>query len=103
MMIHSRYGLPYSVIPSATADCQLHGGSNAQLAQGDWIMKQPNVREINAHLFGGSRYCYVDLPDGRRLRISRARTRKGVVEGRVIVGSERDWEAIPAGSHVELN
>lgn len=63
----------------------------------------PTVREINAHLASYSAYCYVDLPDGRRLRISRARTRKGVVEGRVIIGSEKTWEAIRAGSSVELS
>lgn len=65
--------------------------------------KRPTVREINAHLWGGSAYCYVDLPDGRRLRISRARTRKGVVEGRVILGSEKDWEVIPFGAIVDLS
>lgn len=64
---------------------------------------QPTVRKINSHLFGGSHYCYIDLPDGRRLRISRARTRKGVVEGRVILGSEKDWETIPADAAVELS
>ena len=32
-----------------------------------------------------------------------ARTRKGVMEGRVIVGSERDWEPMPVGSRVELS
>ena len=66
-------------------------------------MKQPTVREINAHVFAGTAYCYVNLPDGRRLRISRARTHKGVVEGRVILGSERDWEPIPADAVVELS
>jgi hypothetical protein len=66
-------------------------------------MKQPTVRQINAHTFAGSGSCYVDLPDGRRLRIARARTRKGVIEGRVIIGSARDWEVIPAGSQIELS
>jgi hypothetical protein len=65
-------------------------------------MKSPSVRRINAHLFGGSGYCYVDLPDGWRIRISRARSRKGVVEGRVILGSEKKWEVIPANAVVEL-
>jgi hypothetical protein len=66
-------------------------------------MPMPTVREINAHLATMRGYCYVDLPDGRRIRISRARTRKGVVEGRIILGSPKAWEAIPAGSHVELS
>ncbi len=66
-------------------------------------MKTPSVREINEHLFGGSRYCYVNLPDGRRLRISRARTRKGVLEGRIVLGSDKEWETIPEGSKVELS
>lgn len=61
------------------------------------------MRKINAHVWCGQAYCYVDLPDGRRLRIARARTRKGVVEGRVILGSERDWEPIPADAVVELS
>lgn len=64
--------------------------------------RQPTVREINSHLASCSSYCYVDLPDGRRLRISRARSVKGVVEGRVILGSPRIWEVIPEGSRVEL-
>lgn len=64
---------------------------------------KPTVREINSHLASYSAYCYVDLPDGRRLRISRARTRKGVVEGRVILGSPNDWEPIPAESRVDLS
>lgn len=72
--------------------------------------QQPTVRQINAHLFGGSAYCYVDMPDGSRLRISRARTRYGVVEGRVICWSHRasiheasDWAVIPADAVVELS
>jgi hypothetical protein len=40
------------------------------------MSKQPTIREINAHLASHSAYCYVGLPDGRRIRISRARTRK---------------------------
>lgn len=61
------------------------------------------VRAINAHLASMTTYCYVNLPGGQRLRISRAMTRQGVVVGRVICGSEKDWEAIPAGSVVELS
>lgn len=67
------------------------------------MKKQATVREINAHVWCGQAYCYVSLPDGRRLRISRARTRKGVVEGRVICGSEKDWEVIPSDAVVELS
>lgn len=66
-------------------------------------MPMPSVRKINAHLWAATGYCYIDLPDGRRIRISRARTRKGVVEGRIINGSKKTWEVIPAGSHVELS
>jgi hypothetical protein len=66
-------------------------------------IKQPTVRKINDHLWCGQHYCYVDLPDGRRLRISRARTRKGVLEGRVIIGSEKDWEVIPPTARIELS
>lgn len=71
---------------------------------GWWLeMKQPTVRQINGHLASCSSYCYVDLPDGRRLRISRARSRRGVVEGPIILGSEKDWEVIPADAVVELS
>ena len=67
------------------------------------VPKQPTVREINAHLASSTSYCYVDLPNGGRLRISRARTRKGVVEGRVILGSPKAWEVIPANAIIELS
>lgn len=67
------------------------------------MKQQPTVRQINSRLFCGSHYCYINLPDGRRIRISRARTRKGVVEGRIILGSEREWEPIPADATVELS
>ena len=67
------------------------------------VPKQPTVREINAHLASMTGYCYVDLPDGGRLRISRARTRKGVVEGRVILGSSKDWAVVPANAIIELS
>lgn len=60
------------------------------------------VREINGHLWAGAGSCYVDLPDGRRIRVSRVRTRRGMVEGRVITGSSRVWEEIPADAEVEL-
>ena len=63
---------------------------------------QPTVRQINAHVFAGTGSCYIDLPDGRRFRISRARTRAGVIEGKVIMGSDKDWETIPAASYIEL-
>ena len=63
---------------------------------------QPTVREFNSHLASCSSYCYV-YGEGFSFRISRARTRKGVVEGRVINGSPKDWEVIPADATVELS
>lgn len=66
-------------------------------------MPMPSVGKINAHLWAATGYCYIDLPNGRRIRISRARTRNGVVEGRVISGSKKTWEPIPLGSRVELS
>jgi hypothetical protein len=63
----------------------------------------PSPRQINAHLSSLTTYCYIDLPGGKRIRISRARTRKGVLEGRVINGSPKTWEPIPLDSHVELS
>lgn len=68
---------------------------------------QPTVRQINAHLMSGSNYCYVS-GEGFGLRISRARTRKGITEGRVVNGERADgsklneWEPIPATATVEL-
>ena len=66
-------------------------------------MKQPTVREINTHLFGGVHSCYVNMPDGNRLRISVARTRKGVLEGRIVNGSASVWKIIPVTTTIELN
>lgn len=60
------------------------------------------ARAINAHLASCSSYCYIDLPDGRRLRVSRIRVRQGVMEGRVINGSPKAWEVI-TGGNVELS
>jgi hypothetical protein len=65
--------------------------------------KQPTARQINAHLASMSSYCYVNLPNGNRLRISHARTRNGVLEGRVILGSPKVWEVIPSTAIVELS
>jgi hypothetical protein len=64
--------------------------------------KQPTPREINRHLWAATGYCYVTLPDGRRLRISRVRTVRGLLMGRVISGSERVWEKIPPDAVIEL-
>lgn len=64
--------------------------------------KTITAREINAHLASMTTYCYVTLANGNRLRISRARTREGVLEGRVIIGSPRAWEPIPDGAAFEL-
>lgn len=60
------------------------------------------VREINAHLWAGTGSCYVTTEEGQRFRISRVRTRKGMVEGRIINGSARVWEWIPSDATVEL-
>ena len=76
-------------------------------------MKQPTVREINSHTFAGTGVCVV-YASGFQMRISRARTRNGVKEGRVItysysgreasnVGPIRAWEPIPAEAVIELN
>jgi hypothetical protein len=67
------------------------------------MTKQPTARQINAHLASMTSYCYVNLPNGNRLRISRARTRHGVLEGRIILGSPKTWEIIPATATVELS
>ncbi len=65
------------------------------------------ARQINAHLMSGSSYCYV-YGEGFQYRISRARTRKGVLEGRIVNGERadgrklNDWEPIPATAEVAL-
>jgi len=82
----------------------IHAAKAAKVAQPTVkTNQQPTVREINAHLASCSSYCYIDLPGGGRIRISRARSRKGVVEGRVILGSPKAWEVIPADAVVELS
>ena len=65
-------------------------------------MKQPTVREINRHVIYGSGACYVTQPGGRRFRISCARKRQGVLEERVISGSDKEWEAISPTATIEL-
>ncbi len=71
------------------------------------INKQPSVRQINGHLSSMTGYCVV-YGVTWQMRISRARTRNGVKEGRVInfngnIGREiRDWESIPDHATVEL-
>jgi hypothetical protein len=65
--------------------------------------KQPTVREINAHTFAGTGSCYVTFPTGRRIRIARARTRAGKLEGRPIrFGNGPKWEEIPEKAEIEL-
>jgi hypothetical protein len=71
-------------------------------------MGSVNVRQINSHL-QGSGSCYIDGPNSKyRFRISRARTRAGVVEGRFVMGrvpegaEVKDWVAIPSDAQVEL-
>lgn len=61
------------------------------------------TRKVNDHVWCGQAYCYIDLPDGRRIRISRMRTRAGVREGRVINGSAKAWERVPDDAMVELS
>lgn len=65
-------------------------------------MSKCTVREINAHLWGGTGSCYVTTEEGFRFRVSRVRTRKGMTEGRIINGSARMWEWIPSDATVEL-
>lgn len=60
-------------------------------------------REINRHVANGQGSCYVDLPNGKRIRISRTRMKGGRMEGRVIHGSDQAWEAIPPDSRIELH
>ncbi len=63
---------------------------------------QVTLRQVNAHLWAATGSAYVNLPDGRRLRISYMRTRKGVREGRVVLGSAKPWEVIPDTATIEL-
>jgi YD repeat-containing protein len=63
--------------------------------------KQPTPRQINAHLALMTTYCYVYNADGNLIaRITRARTRNGMVEGRAL-GSML-WFAIPPDAQVRL-
>lgn len=79
--------------------------------------KQPTVKAMNAHLFAGTGYCMI-YAEGWQARISWARTRKGVKQGRVINWSISDsmpapettvdqmglsWVTIPADARVELS
>lgn len=61
--------------------------------------RTPSVREINEHLISG--YCYLYREGQNTVRLIRARTRKGVLEGRVL-GTGK-WEVIPTEAHVELS
>jgi hypothetical protein len=68
-------------------------------------LKQPTVREINAHVFAGVGAAYIQTKDGIRFRVSRVRTRNGTVEGKVINGNVhwlKEWHPIPADADVEL-
>jgi hypothetical protein len=98
-VIHQGYGTVTSEYLPARIDFSFDSCEDTYMEN---TLRQPTVRTINEHLFGGSHYCYIDMPDGRRFRIARARTRKGVVEGRIILGSEKDWEPI-TGGRVELS
>jgi hypothetical protein len=68
-----------------------------------FAMRQITTRAINGHLASMTSYCYIDLPDGRRIRVSRVRTVRGAVQGRVIMGSPKWWETIPPDAIVELS
>lgn len=75
------------------------------------------MREINSHVFTGTGYCVVYTNEWQS-RITWARTRKGVKEGRVLninrysetsnpeLKEDRmgiSWVAIPADARVELS
>lgn len=67
--------------------------------------KQLSVRQINAHVIARTGGCYVETREGKRFRISRVRTRRRVVEGRVVCGDgyePLDWAVIPADATIEL-
>jgi len=67
--------------------------------------QQPTVKQINNHLASMASYCMV-YANGWQMRISRARTHRGVKEGRVINITNRechrDWHPIPEDATVEL-
>jgi hypothetical protein len=61
-------------------------------------------REINAHVFAGVGACYIRRADGTSFRISRARIRRGVLEGCIVNGGDPfNWERIPSSAIVELS
>ena len=64
---------------------------------------QPTTRRINAHLWGGTGYCYITRTDGTRFRVSRVRVVRGQFMGRVINGSPKVWERIEPDYHIELS
>lgn len=66
-------------------------------------MKQPTVREINAHLASLRYYVRVYDPNGLYLmRITRARTRKNVLEGRQLAYGGCFWRPIPPDATIRL-
>lgn len=64
---------------------------------------QLSTLAINRHLSSCSAYCYINLPDGRRLRVSRVRYFRKQMQGRIILGSPKVWETIPGDATVELS
>lgn len=65
--------------------------------------KNPTVRQINDRLWCGQGYCYITF-DNRCIRVSRVRTVKGTLQGRVINGAEpMTWATIPAHARIELS
>lgn len=59
--------------------------------EGEQVTARQAVKRINSWTWAGAGSCYCDLQDGQRVRISRARTVKGEVQGRVIIGSPQVW------------
>jgi hypothetical protein len=65
------------------------------------LTQQPTAREINSHLRTMRGYAYAYSDQGIFLhRFTRARSRKGVLEGRVLGTGE--WTPIPATARVAL-
>ena len=65
------------------------------------MKKQPTVRQINSHLASMTTYCYVyDAAGNYHMRITRARTRKGELQGRSLGTGQ--WVAIIPADHIAL-
>lgn len=65
------------------------------------MRKQPTAREINAHLASRTTYCYVyDYRGDHLARITRARSARGVLQGRNLYTGK--WMDIPADAQIAL-